>query len=135
MNARMIVVCVIVVLMVSSCGLLVRGCGYYEYSEGSRSGVISKFSKKGIIWKTWEGEMVLGGLRSTADGAVANVWHFSLDRVKAHNEDVGALAKQINAAKDSGKRIRLEYKQSIISLPWRSKTSYYIQSIDAYETP
>jgi hypothetical protein len=34
------------------------------YSEGERTGDIYKFSYKGIIWKSWEGEMYLGGLTS-----------------------------------------------------------------------
>ena len=31
-----------------------------HYSEGTRSGVVQKFSKKGMFWSTWEGEMNLG---------------------------------------------------------------------------
>ena len=29
----------------------------YSYSEGERAGVVQKFSKKGWVCKTWEGEL------------------------------------------------------------------------------
>ena len=45
----------ILILMVS-----LTGCG--NYSNGNRVGNITKFSEKGIIWKTWEGQLHLGGI-------------------------------------------------------------------------
>jgi hypothetical protein len=66
------------------------GCG--EYSDGERVGTIQKFSRKGLIAKTWEGEMLLGGLkRKTVSGTdsnggstsstsmVANVFEFTVE--------------------------------------------------------
>jgi hypothetical protein len=41
--------------------ILAVGYGYavwnYSYSEGERAGVVQKFSKKGWVCKTWEGEL------------------------------------------------------------------------------
>ena len=34
------------------------------YSEGERTGVVQKLSYKGIVCKSYEGEQLLGGLRS-----------------------------------------------------------------------
>ncbi|KAF0200154.1 MAG: hypothetical protein FD167_5758, partial [bacterium] len=34
----------------------------YEYSKGTRSGMINKFSEKGLIWKTYEGQMAFEGI-------------------------------------------------------------------------
>jgi hypothetical protein len=36
-----------------------------NFSDGERTGDIYKFSKKGLIYKSWEGEMYLGGVHST----------------------------------------------------------------------
>lgn len=36
-----------------------------NYSEGQRTGDVYKFSKKGLIYKSWEGEMYLGGYHSS----------------------------------------------------------------------
>lgn len=49
------------------------------YSEGTRSDRIVKLSQKGLIWKTWEGEMIMDGMRTrnTPDGctrSIANTW-------------------------------------------------------------
>lgn len=35
--------------------LFISGC--LEYSDGQRVGIVTKFSQKGLIWKTWEGEL------------------------------------------------------------------------------
>lgn len=48
--------------------------GYLDYSEGTRAGQLVKFSKRGLICKTWEGEIVLGGMK---DGVV-NTFSFSV---------------------------------------------------------
>ncbi|HSP40652.1 MAG TPA: hypothetical protein VLN46_04400, partial [Gillisia sp.] len=33
---------------------------FVPYSEGTRTGELIKFSKKGVIYKTWEGEISQG---------------------------------------------------------------------------
>ena len=50
--------------------LLLVACS--DYSDGSRTGVVRKFSKKGAIFKTYEGELVLQGYHTDRDtnGAV-----------------------------------------------------------------
>ena len=49
-------------------------------SEGERTGVIYKISKCGYFWKTWEGEMNLGGMSamSAGKGGSVNIWSFSV---------------------------------------------------------
>lgn len=46
------------------------------YSDGERTGVITKFSHKGMLIKTWEGELNMGGFDQ---GGVATIWAFSVD--------------------------------------------------------
>jgi hypothetical protein len=38
-----------------------------EYSQGSRVGIITKFSEKGFLFKTWEGQLNLGGITTSTD--------------------------------------------------------------------
>lgn len=38
---------------------------YFGYSEGERTVDVYKFSFKGLIWKSWEGEGYIGGVHST----------------------------------------------------------------------
>lgn len=89
---------VIAVVAVGVFGALGRGCcvGCGEgYSDGERTGIVSKFSRKGLVYKSWEGELNCGGLRqqTAADGksveTVANVWAFhASDREAARLQEV-----------------------------------------------
>src|SRR3954468_6346591 len=52
----------------------------YTYSEGSRAGVVIKFSKKGYILKTYEGELNMGGMGNLPNTAQMNlIWYFSVN--------------------------------------------------------
>ncbi|MFZ1290366.1 MAG: hypothetical protein WAR79_09755, partial [Melioribacteraceae bacterium] len=48
--------------------LIIAGSVYYNYfftySEGYRAGLLQKFSYKGTIFKTYEGEMILSSVQS-----------------------------------------------------------------------
>jgi hypothetical protein len=69
----------------------------WAYSEGERAGYVQKFSRKGWLCKTWEGEIAM----VTMPGTVAEKFQFTV-----RDE---AVAQQINA--DIAKRVTLSYKQ------------------------
>ena len=69
----------------------------YDYSAGERAGFIQKFSRKGWICKTWEGELAMVNL----PGAMPEIFRFSV------RDD--AVAKRINES--MGKRVNLHYEQ------------------------
>jgi hypothetical protein len=111
--------------------------GCYEYSAGDRAGVINKFSKKGLICKTWEGEMVLGGFKNKklsnigADGSVsystqmaANVFEFTVEDPK--------LVSKIQDALNSGEPVMLHYSQEFISWPCRTSSdgNYFVTGVN-----
>lgn len=78
-----------------------------NYSDGSRVGTVTKLSYKGLIWKSWEGEMVMGGVRQNQDengnlNTVANVFAF--------NVDPDAVEK-VRKAQESGRPVKLIYRQ------------------------
>lgn len=112
--------------------LLISGCSGCNYSNGERIGVLTKFSKKGIIWKTYEGEMNLGGLREMNNQLgttyVANLWEFSID---SDNPDKEKLAKQLFEALDKGSTIKVKYEdRGMVFGCWHSSTSYWIKSVE-----
>jgi len=83
------------------------GCGR-GYSEGSRSGQVTKFSNKGLMFKSWEGEMNLGGMKSNGDGnLVPNVWLFSVTDE--------SLIDEIKSAQENGERLTVHYEEYLIS--------------------
>ena len=70
---------------------------HYNYSDGERAGYIQKFSRKGWICKTWEGELAMANL----PGTMPQVFSFSVRDP--------AVAERIN--KSMGGRVRLHYDQ------------------------
>jgi hypothetical protein len=60
--------------------LAALGAGYtafvlsFSYSSGDRAGVLQKFSRKGWICKTWEGELAM----TTVPGVAPVLWQFSV---------------------------------------------------------
>src|ERR1700712_299092 len=70
---------------------------HWSYSEGERAGYLQKFSKKGWVCKTWEGEILL----SSMPGAIPERFEFSV------RDD--EIAKQLISA--MGKRVNLSYSQ------------------------
>jgi len=60
-----------VLIVVILLGAIVLWSFSWTYSEGTRAGQLIKFSEKGVIFKTYEGELNLGGLRTNN---VTMVW-------------------------------------------------------------
>jgi hypothetical protein len=93
------------------------------YSEGYRDGVIQKFSYKGFIWDTYEGELgYLGfGTGSRKRHTNGESWDFTVRDPE--------VAKKINKI-PAGSIVRLHYRQVFIGLPWRGDTDYYVEGVD-----
>jgi len=88
----------------------------WSYSNGERAGYVQKFSHKGFLCKTWEGEMVLVSM----PGTVAEKFYFTVrgDQV----------AQQINQS--IGKRVSLVYDQHIgVPSSCFGDTQYFISAV------
>lgn len=46
----------------------------WSYSDGERAGTLQKFSRKGWLCKTWEGEL----MQPTAPGVAPTIWDFTV---------------------------------------------------------
>jgi hypothetical protein len=103
-------------------GLAYYGFGNMTYSSGSRSGQIIKLSHKGILFKTYEGELFLGVYTpSQPSFAPGNVWSFSVLKKDVY--------QQIQALE--GKQVKLFYKEHYRSFPWQGETRYFIYKAEA----
>jgi len=93
---------------------------FWNYSSGERAGWVQKFSSKGWLCKTWEGEMAMVSMPgTTADKFFFTVW----------DDDV---AVQIN--KMMGKRVSLHYEEKVgIPTSCFGETRYYVTKITAVE--
>ncbi len=95
------------------------------YSEGTRAGIIMKVSKKGTIFKTWEGQMNLetfGAVKT--DNIVSETFTFSIEKGNQQ------LIDDLNAAALSGDRVNLQYKERYIQVSWRGDSKYFATGVE-----
>ena len=92
----------------------------WSYSSGERAGWVQKFSNKGWVCKTWEGELALVSL----PGSSVEKFYFTV-----HDD---AVAQQISAV--MGKRVSLHYEEKV-GLPTScfGETRYFVSRF--VETP
>lgn len=92
----------------------------WTYSDGTRSGVLIKVSKKGYIFKTYEGQLNAGGMQSNQQGQlVGNLWEFSVTKDEVYQQ----------LQRNEGKQVVLHYKQYRKALPWQGKTEYFVDRV------
>jgi hypothetical protein len=70
---------------------------HWSYSEGERAGYVQKFSRKGWVCKTWEGELAMASI----PGTMPELFRFTV------RDD--AVAARLN--KTMGQRVALSYEQ------------------------
>jgi len=94
---------------------------HWSYSEGERVGYVQKFSKKGFVCKTWEGEMAM----VTMPGTVSEKFLFTVPS--------DAVAARLNAA-NVGKRMALHYEQhKWIPTSCFGDTEYFVTDVRVME--
>ena len=89
---------------------------YFVLAEGTQAGTLNIFQKKGILFKTYEGKIILSGFKANVQ---SNEFSFSVV-----NESV---ADQL--LKVSGREVNIHYIQYFGSLPWRGMQTYIVDSI------
>jgi len=94
-----------------------------SYSEGNRSGTISKLSRRGIIIKTYEGQLNVGGI-SVDSGHTSALWDFSVSNGEKE------VIKQLEDAALTGAHVKLYYKEKFYTFSWRGDTKYFIYKVE-----
>ncbi len=93
---------------------------FVPYSQGTRSGELIKFSHKGVIVKTWEGEISQG-----ISGA--QIFQFSvLDR---HDDVIQKLQEF------EGNYVKLTYEERYATFFFWGDTKYFITEVEKSESP
>ncbi len=112
---KLIAALVFVALLVAAYFALVLN---WSYSTGERAGWLQKFSHKGFVCKTWEGELALVSL----PGSSVEKFFFTV-----RDE---AVAAKVSAA--MGKRVSLHYEEKV-GLPTScfGDTRYYVTDVTA----
>ena len=93
---KKVVFALLVIVSLSSCS--------ENYSTGERIGLITQFSKSGMIWKSWEGHlnMTQTGMNSSTP------FDFSIDN---DNEPEG-LVKTLDSAAQYGWKVKIVYHET-----------------------
>jgi hypothetical protein len=93
---------------------------YYTYSDGYRTGLLQKFSHKGNIFKTYEGELWQNTLSTN------NNTSLSTEKLLFSVTDKN-LADKLDMLQ--GKTITLHYRQKNNSLFWRGESAYIVDEV------
>lgn len=105
-----------------SCG----GCAYWAgsspYSTGHREGRLQKFSRRGVLAKTWEGELALPGFQGQGK-EMSNVWAFTVD-----DSEAGVIAAFNDTHAEQ--LIRVHYVQWLFWNPLRGDTGYRVVRVE-----
>lgn len=115
---------IFIILAVIIAGLLIFGYIWYyvPYSDsGVKAGILNNVKHKGIIFKTYEGELIQSGFRPGQQGLQSNEFQFSV-------EDKELSIKLMSL---SGQNVKLHYKEYYGALPWRGYTKFIVDSIVA----
>lgn len=95
---------------------------WYSYSEGERAGVLQKFSHRGWVCKTYEGELAL----YVVVGVAPQIWHFS-----ARDPAIVAQLRE-----NVGRQVRVHYEEHR-GLPTDcfGETAYFATSLEIIGPP
>lgn len=92
----------------------------WSYSAGERAGYVQKFSKKGWVCKTWEGELAMVAV----PGSMPEKFYFTV-----RNDSVAALINQ-----SLGKRVALHYQQHKgVPTSCFGETEYFVSDVKVVE--
>lgn len=93
---------------------------YFNYSEGYRTGELIKFSNKGYIAKTWEGEISQG---------ISGAQIFSFSVMDHQKEVIQELQK------NQGKYVKLKYEEKFGTFFFWGDTKYFITEVHLEQSP
>jgi hypothetical protein len=107
--------------------LILVGAFYFvflrPYSTGYREGYVNKLSKKGFVFKTYEGELIKNLLSASS---TSDVFKFSVSDKK--------IAEQIE---NIGQRtyVRLSYNEYLFQIFFKGDTKYFIYDVKKMDAP
>ena len=106
--------------------IIVLGAGwfmfhyYWVFGEGVKAGKLNNFTKKGYLFKTYEGKLIQAGFQGGQAGSVqSNEFRFSVSSESVANQ----------LMMNSGKEFELHYKEYLGSVPWRGYSEFIVDSV------
>ena len=111
---------VMILALVIALAVLLWWHYYYTYSDGYRYGLLQKFSHRGNIFKTYEGEMILSSVKGNANVPIASEkFYFSVVNKN--------IVQQLDRLQ--GHMVTVHYTQKNGSAFWRGDSEYLVDSV------
>src|SRR5450759_733124 len=108
---------VFITLILIVVGISIYWKYFYTYSDGYRAGLLQKFSHKGNIFKTYEGEMILSSVSGNMNVVIASEkFYFSVTNKK--------LAQRLDTIQ--GQMVIVHYLQKNGVLFWHGESEYLV---------
>jgi hypothetical protein len=109
--------------------LTLVGCSE-NYSNGERIGFVTKFSNRGLIWKSWEGELNL-----TQTGMnTSSTFQFSIDNDR-QDDNTTRLIKILDSAATQGWKVKIRYHETT-GKNWfrnRGETDHFVETVEVLD--
>lgn len=98
---------------------------YWEFADGIKTGQVNFVTRKGYVWKTYEGRLIQQGIKSKGQGLGSNEFDFSVE------DD--SLAHTLELVGESIVTVR--YKEYNHALWWRGNSNYVVYKIEKIIEP
>jgi len=92
----------------------------FTYSKGTRSGYLVKITRKGFLFKTYEGTLGIAGISQTRQGLMSTNWDFSV-----RNREVYQTLDSLQ-----GVPVKLYYREKLKAMPWQGDTPYFVYAAE-----
>lgn len=116
------IITVIIIVLFLFLGIWFYWHYFFTYSDGNRYGLLQKFSHRGSMFKTYEGEMILSSVRGNANVPIASEKFF----FSVSEERVAQQLMQLQ-----GHSITVHYKEKNGAIFWRGDSRYVVDSVSA----
>jgi hypothetical protein len=114
------VLAIIIFVIVLVVGVIIGTRYFYVVGVGMKAGTLNYVVKKGYVFKTFEGEMILDGFQSKGPNSMqSNEFLFSITDT--------ALAMKLML--NSGSHVLVRYKEYNGSVAWRGYSKFVVDSI------
>ena len=111
---------IFLVLLILGLGIFIYWKYAFTYSSGNRFGLLQKFSQKGTLFKTYEGELILSSVRGNYNVPIASEKFF----FSVSDKDVAQKLMNMQGA-----QVTVHYKEKNGTVPWRGETRYIVDSV------
>jgi len=95
------------------------------YDEGVRAGNVVRISKKGVVFKTYEGQLNLQSFGAIkGQSPFVETFEFSVEKSNP------TIISELESVALSGERVNLHYIKRYMKFPWRGETKYFITEVE-----